>query len=263
MIERTAGITRRLIDRIINRRPPAPHLVDRDRGVPPQIEAIPYHVLLQRFYQEVEAPLADNPEEFARILIEGVDETFQIVGNREIRRSRDDWFKWVSESDEPWSSRAGDKMSEEELRTKARAKEKRELMLRLMKQALDRSPNRGPLVAKLNEWFSGDLDLEETGSVLNALQDYANLDTIHLIVEKQSGGSSLGANRNSALILISRHYEEFKGDSALEGYLDRITRGLPKVVSAIRDGKRIKEVGVPYGTDLAIDETPPILATQE
>lgn len=246
MIERTVGIARGLVDRMRGRKQSALQATEKhiDIGL---IKDAPLNWAAREWFQR-EFSLLElrNPKRYAQRLVSEIDATFSVVGNGELFHGYDYWTKF---SEFP-------RMGDEELRTKAEAKERRHRMMSELRTAMDRTTDRESLVAKLNEWLSGDLDGEETVSVLNALQDHANLDTIHIIAGKQTKIPYMGFHPNEALVLISRHYERFKGDPALEGYLDQLT-GLPKVVSAIREGKRLEIVHPPYATALAIEENVP------
>lgn len=255
MIERTVGIVRSLVDRARSVGSPAPSPIDApsdrkssyDLG---KIEAWPVRDATDKWFQaKFGPPEQRDPEQYAQRLVDEVDSTFQLVG---IRDRNIHYSYWTL----TWNAEYGAPMSMEEFRTKVEAKERRHKLLSEMGKALDVTTDKEPVIARLNGWLEENLDLEETRHILNALQKYVSLDTIHAIVRRQKRGiyeGGFGDNWHKVIALISSHYEKFRGDPLLEEYLDELT-SIPEVVSAIREGKRLKVVSPPYGVALAIDE---------
>ena len=202
--------------------------------------------LYKKVYEEGTLLAIKDPERMSRRLAEIVDESFRIVGSRELRYSM--LAKWVP--------RAAFNMTNEELAQKTEAKERRDKMLRLAKDCVNNLENKEPFVKKLNEWLEITDDAEEINSILNALTGTANLDTVHLIARK----NPMQDNLIYALVLISWSWSRFKDDDALNEYLDRLPQqqgkkiDLTHAIAAIKEGKRLKIVSPPYSIGLAIDE---------
>lgn len=183
-----------------------------------------------------------DPERLSRRLMEMVDETLRTVGPKELR------YSFTAR----WEPRFGVTMTKEELAIKTEAIQKRDELLRLAKDCADNLENKEPFVKKLNDWLGITDDPEEINTLLNALNDTANSETIHLIVRKNLQRDNLFYS----LRLISRNWERFRDDDTLNGYLDRLSqnKNVADAITAIREGKRLKIVSPPYSIGLAIDE---------
>lgn len=190
-----------------------------------------------------------DPEKMSEVIIELFEETLNIVGAKELMRSP--WKGWYPRYD------LG--MSEEELEVKKEAlEERREILWSWTPPCLDNMDNSDNLIGKLNEWLALDLGRAEDEFIIMALSEKGNLETIHTMIDRQSNPDSIipASTFLSFFSMVSRNYEEFRGDEKLENFLGRLLEhsDYSQAVKAIRDGKKLKIVSPPYSVGLAVDE---------
>lgn len=189
-----------------------------------------------KFFGEGGILARKDPERYAGKLTEMIDQSFQIVGPDELEPGGRSGL---------YERKISANMSKEEFKRKNEVQVDRYEMLRSIGLCFEDQNYPELLVRKLNEWLSIKVQPPEKSVILGALENNANLDTIHLITRRKFLS---GENELPYWVLISKNYNKFNKDNELQKYLSKYAKDdrFATAVAAIRAGKKLIVTAPPH-----------------